>query len=85
MTGSGDGSWGGAFVPDPLLKDSLLQVLHLPLLPLALLQTVLPHRLAQAVLLGETPRRVKDLQLQGEVFLQGVELWVLEQGVKRVR
>ena len=69
---------GGALAPGPLLGHSLLEVLELPLLPLALLQPALLLWLAKVVLQRKPPRRLEDLPLQGQVGLQRMQLWVLE-------
>lgn len=73
-----------ALALDAVLEDGLLQLLHLLLLPLALLQPTLLLRLAQMVLQGELAGCLINLPLKSQVGLQRLQLGVLARGKSRV-
>lgn len=68
-----------ALALDAVLEHGLLQLLHLPLLPLALLQPTLLLWFAQTVLQRELAGRLVNLPLQSQVSFQRLQLWVLLQ------
>lgn len=60
-----------------VLEHGLLQLLHLPLLPLALLQPALLLRFAQMLLQGELAGRLVNLPLESQVSFQRLQLGIL--------
>lgn len=79
-TGGGDGQARRvALALDAVLEHGLLQLLHLPLLPFALLLPTLLLRLAQMVLQGELAGRLVDLPLESQVGFQRLQLGILPQ------
>lgn len=69
-----------ALALDAVLEHGLVQLLHLPLLPLALLQPTLLLRLAQVALQRELARRLVNLPLQSQVGFQRLQLGILPPG-----
>lgn len=59
-----------ALALDAVLEHGLLQLLHLSLLPLALLQSTLLLWFAQMVLQGELAGRLVNLPLESQVSFQ---------------
>lgn len=77
-TAGGDGRTGRvALALDAVLKHGLLQLLHLPLLPLALLQPTLLLWFAQMVLQGELAGGLVNLPLESQVGFQRLQLSIL--------
>lgn len=70
---------GVALALDAVLDHGLLQLLHLPLLPLALLQPTLLLWFAQMVLQGELAGRLVNLPLESQVSFQRLQLRILPQ------
>lgn len=67
-------AWRVAFTLDPLLEHGFLQILHLLLLPLALLQSTLLLWFAELALQGQFAGRLINLPLNSQVSFQHLQL-----------